>query len=83
VRDLALLILRLTVGGMLAGHGAQKLFGAFGGPGLRSTAGWLESLGLRPGKPWALAAGASGWVTACSPPWACSSQSVRSPCLRR
>ncbi len=59
MRDLALLILRLTVGGMLAGHGAQKLFGAFGGPGLRGTAGWLESLGLRPGKPWALVAGAS------------------------
>lgn len=41
------------------GHGAQKLFGWFGGHGLAGTAGWLESLGLRPGKPWALMAGAS------------------------
>jgi putative oxidoreductase len=51
--DLAVLILRATVGGLLAGHGAQKLFGAFGGPGPRGTAGWLESVGLRPGERWA------------------------------
>lgn len=57
--DIGLLALRLTTGGLLAGHGAQKLFGWFGGHGVAGTAGWLESLGLRPGKPWALAAGAS------------------------
>ena len=57
MKDLALLMLRLTTGGLLAGHGAQKLFGSFGGPGLEAAAGWLESLGLRPGKPWAGAAG--------------------------
>ena len=57
--DIGLLALRLTAGGLLAGHGAQKLFGWFGGHGFAGTAGWLESLGLRPGKPWALAAGAS------------------------
>jgi putative oxidoreductase len=57
--DLALLALRLTSGGLLAGHGAQKLLGWFGGHGLKGTAGWLESLGLRPGKPWALAPGRS------------------------
>lgn len=51
--DLALFGLRMTVGGLLAGHGAQKLFGAFGGPGLKGTAGWLESLGLKPGSRWA------------------------------
>ena len=51
--DLGLLVLRLVTGGLLAGHGSQKAFGAFGGYGLHGTAGWLESLGLRPGKPWA------------------------------
>lgn len=53
MKDLALLILRLTVGGLLAGHGAQKLFGWFGGYGLAGTGGWLESIGLRPGRGWA------------------------------
>jgi len=57
--DLGILGLRLTAGGLLAGHGAQKLFGAFGGYGLEGTGGWLESLGLRPGKPWAALAGLS------------------------
>jgi putative oxidoreductase len=57
--DLALLLVRGTVGSLLAGHGAQKLFGWFGGPGLRGTSGWLESMGLRPGRPWALAAAIS------------------------
>ncbi|MBA2446958.1 MAG: DoxX family protein [Chloroflexi bacterium] len=53
MNDLALLVLRLVQGGLLAGHGAQKGFGSFGGPGMAGAAGWLESLGLRPGKPWA------------------------------
>lgn len=57
--DLGLLGLRLVAGGLLAGHGAQKLFGWFGGPGLPGTAGWLESLGFTPGQRWALLAGAS------------------------
>jgi putative oxidoreductase len=57
MNDLGLLILRGTAGGLLAGHGAQKLFGWFGGYGLEGTGGWLESLGLRPGKPWAVLAG--------------------------
>ena len=56
-KDLALLTLRLITGGLLAGHGAQKLFGWFGGHGLRGTANWLEPLGLRPSRLWALAAG--------------------------
>ena len=59
MKDLALLILRLSVGGLLLGHGAQKLFGSFGGYGMQGTAGWLESLGLRPGKRWAMLAGGS------------------------
>ena len=57
--DLGILVLRLGAGGLLAGHGAQKLFGSFGGPGLTGTAGWLESMGLRPGKAWAGLAGIS------------------------
>jgi putative oxidoreductase len=57
MRDLARLILRLTMGALLAGHGAQKLFGWFGGYGVQGTAGYLESLGLRPGRPWAVTAG--------------------------
>jgi putative oxidoreductase len=51
--EVALLIARATVGGLLAGHGAQKLFGWFGGSGLKGTAGMMESLGLRPGATWA------------------------------
>ena len=55
----AMLILRVTVGGLLAGHGAQKLFGWFGGPGREGTARWLESVGLTPGERWAPLAGLS------------------------
>src|SRR3954454_17084099 len=57
MKSVALLILRLTVGGLLAGHGAQKLFGWGGGAGLEGTTAWLESLRLRPAKAWAHAAG--------------------------
>jgi putative oxidoreductase len=46
--DLALLVLRLVAGLLFVGHGAQKLFGVFGGGGLDGTAGMFESLGLRP-----------------------------------
>lgn len=42
-----LLLLRLVVGVTLAGHGAQKLFGAFGGGGVRGTASAFASLGYR------------------------------------
>jgi putative oxidoreductase len=57
--NLAVLILRVVVGGLLAGHGAQKLFGHFNGPGLEGTSGFMEMLGLRPGQPWAVLAGLS------------------------
>ncbi|HEV8191663.1 MAG TPA: DoxX family protein [Ktedonobacterales bacterium] len=57
--NLALLVLRVTAGSLLAGHGAQKLFGWFGGSGQDGTAKWLESMGLKPGKGWAIAAGGS------------------------
>lgn len=55
--DLALLVLRIVSGGLLVGHGAQKLFGSFGGNGLSGTAARLESMGLRPGLLWASGAG--------------------------
>jgi putative oxidoreductase len=51
------LLLRLVVGGLFFGHGAQKLFGWFGGYGLDGTAGFFEQLGMRPGKRNAIAAG--------------------------
>jgi putative oxidoreductase len=55
--DIALLLLRVTVGGTLAAHGAQKLFGWFGGSGLRGTAAGFEKLGYRPGPPMAFLGG--------------------------
>ncbi len=55
--NLGLLVLRVIVGLLFAGHGAQKLFGSFGGHGLRGTAGFFEQLGLRPGHRHATAAG--------------------------
>jgi putative oxidoreductase len=56
--DAALLLVRAGTGALLAGHGAQKLFGWFGGHGLQGTGKWMESMGLKPGTPWALAASA-------------------------
>jgi putative oxidoreductase len=53
------LILRAVVGGYFFGHGAQKLFGWFGGHGPDGTGQFFENLGLRPGKRHAIAAGAA------------------------
>lgn len=53
------LFLRLVVGGFFVGHGTQKLFGWFGGHGLDATAQGFEAIGLRPGRPNAIAAGAA------------------------
>lgn len=47
--DIGLLIVRLVIGLMFVGHGAQKMFGWFGGYGLKGTGGWLESIGVKPG----------------------------------
>lgn len=54
-----ILFLRIVAGGSLFGHGAQKLFGWFGGHGLRGTAGFFGSLGFRPALPMAVMAGLS------------------------
>jgi putative oxidoreductase len=57
-----LFIVRLVAGLVLAGHGAQKLFGWFGGYGIAGTGGFLESLGFRPGRLFAAAAGNAEFV---------------------
>jgi putative oxidoreductase len=54
---IALLIARILLGGTLFAHGAQKLFGWFGGYGLKGTGGFFEQLGFRPGTLFAAAAG--------------------------
>jgi putative oxidoreductase len=51
-----LLVGRLALGLLMAAHGAQKLFGWFGGHGLPGTGGYFESLGFRPGRAFAAAA---------------------------
>ena len=55
--DLGLLALRLGTGGVLIAHGTQKLFGWFGGRGLKGTAGAMHAMGFRPGLPNAALAG--------------------------
>jgi putative oxidoreductase len=66
--SIGLFLIRVVVGGLLAGHGAQKLFGAFGGGGPTGTARYFEGLRLRPADFWARAAGttelAGGGLTA-------------------
>jgi len=57
--NVALLIARLVLGPGMAAHGAQKLFGWFGGHGLAGTGGFFETLGFRPGRLFAFLAGAS------------------------
>ncbi|WDM22332.1 DoxX family protein [Paenibacillus polymyxa] len=52
-----LLLIRLVVGLLLVGHGAQKLFGWFGGYGPKGTGGWMESIGIKPGVFMAVSAG--------------------------
>jgi putative oxidoreductase len=52
--DVGLLILRVVVGLFLVAHGAQKLFGSFGGPGLKGFTGWMASMGLKPAPIWGL-----------------------------
>src|SRR6478672_1966590 len=53
------LALRIPVGIIFVAHGAQKLFGAFGGYGLEGTGQFFDSVGLHPGYVMALLAGAA------------------------
>ncbi|MFV7639101.1 DoxX family protein [Shewanella algae] len=57
--DFAPLALRLPIGITFMAHGAQKLFGWFGGYGLEGTGQWMASIGLTPGYLMALMAGSS------------------------
>ncbi|WP_112467347.1 DoxX family protein [Streptomyces triticisoli] len=57
--DCGLLLIRLTFGLLMAAHGAQKIFGLFGGGGLTATGKGFAALGYRPGKLFALIGGLS------------------------
>jgi putative oxidoreductase len=59
---LPLLFVRLVIGLAFAAHGAQKLFGWFGGYGIAGTGGFFETLGFHPGRVFAAAAGFSEFV---------------------
>jgi putative oxidoreductase len=54
---IGMLVVRLIVGLLFVGHGAQKLFGWFGGYGPKGTGGWMESVGIKPGVLMAVLAG--------------------------
>lgn len=58
-RPYAYPLLRFFAGMMLVPHGAQKLFGAFGGPGLLNTSYGFQKMGIEPALPLALVAGAT------------------------
>ncbi|AIQ76982.1 MULTISPECIES: DoxX family protein [Paenibacillus] len=55
--SVGLLLMRLVIGLAFIGHGAQKLFGWFGGYGPKGTGGWMESIGIKPGVTMAILAG--------------------------
>ncbi|MEU6319848.1 DoxX family protein [Streptomyces sp. NPDC047009] len=60
--DWGLLLIRLAFGLLMAGHGAQKLFGLFGGKGLTATGRGFAALGYHPGKVYALVGGLSEFL---------------------
>lgn len=53
---------RIGAGAIFAAHGAQKLFGWFGGYGLEGTAAWMTSIGLEPGMLMASLAGGAEFL---------------------
>jgi putative oxidoreductase len=60
--NLGLLLIRVIFGLVMVAHGAQKLFGWFGGYGLAGTGGFFESIGFRPGRLFAATAALSEFV---------------------
>ena len=66
--DYGLLLIRAVLGLALVAHGAQKMFGLFGGVGLSRTGGFFESIGFRPGVALAVVAAlgelGGGWMLA-------------------
>ena len=61
--DVGLFVARIVFGLVMAAHGAQKLFGWFGGYGLTAVTGYFETLGFKPGRPFAFVAAASEVVS--------------------
>ena len=59
MRDVLKLFARLVLGAYMVVHGSQKLFGAFGGPGLDTAGAGFEAMGLKPGKHMAMVASAT------------------------
>jgi putative oxidoreductase len=57
--DAGIFVMRVLFGLAIASHGSQKLFGWFGGYGIRKTGGFFETIGFRPGAAFATAAGLS------------------------
>lgn len=55
--NVGLLIIRLIFGLSFARHGTEKLFGWFGGHGVKGNAAFFESIGIKPGVPMAILAG--------------------------
>ena len=76
--EYGLLLLRLVVGLLFAGHGAQKLFGWFGGGGPQGTAAFFASLGYRRPAALAVVVGLSELGEDCCSPAASSLRSLRS-----
>jgi putative oxidoreductase len=52
--DVGLLVLRVLIGLVFIGHGGQKLFGWWSGPGLQGFTGWMAAMGLKPASIWGL-----------------------------
>jgi putative oxidoreductase len=60
--NIAVVVLRLVLGGLFVGHGSQKLFGWFGGHGMKGTASFFQTIGLSPALPLAVLAGTAELV---------------------